>query len=260
MHRLLAALLVFCLLGLAVWFLPAFRLQRLQLPEDLRSITAQQLAAACSLEQGRHLLAELGGSLSHLASLRYGPVEERIRQQLPSVKSVTVSMDFPGSITCSVVERIEVAWLSVPDGCVMLDKEGVALKILSEPPGGIPVIEGIHVRSMMLGHPLEVDVGEAMNRAISLLGAIIEADRDQRPETGLLGQVSKIRPVSGRQLYMTLVIPDTGEEMTVLTEAGTEQAENMLWLRFALDQDALNGLGKGVLDLTGNRRTFIPDP
>lgn len=253
-------ILALCLIGLSVWLLPPFHLQELHLPEDLRSISQEELRLTCDLEPGRHLLAELGGSLPLLFSLRYGAVEDRIRNRFPAVKDVAVYLDFPGAITCTVTERVEVAWLAIPDGCVMIDKDGVALKITAVPPGGIPVIEGISVRSMILGKPLEVDVTEAMHRAISLLGAIIEADRDGRPETTLLSQVTRIRPISGRQLYLTLIIPETGEEMTVLNETRADLAEDMLWLRFALDQKALSGRGKGILDMTGSRRTFIPDP
>jgi hypothetical protein len=253
-------ILVLCLCGLAVWLLPAFHLQELNLPEDLRSISQHELRLVCDMEPGRHLLTELGGSLPLLLSLRYGAVEDRIRNRFPAIKDVAVFLDFPGAVTCTVTERVEVAWLAIPDGCVMIDKDGVALKITADPPSGIPVIEGISVRSMILGLPLEVDVAEAMHRAISLLGAIIEADRDQRPETALLAQVTRIRPISGRQLYLTLIIPGTGEEMTVLNETRTDLAEDMLWLRFALDQGVLSGRGKGILDMTGSRRTFIPDP
>ena len=245
--------------GLAVWQLPAFHLQELQLPADLRSVPREELAAVVDLPPDHHLFAELGGSLPLLLALRYGAAEQRVREQFPAVRDVTVEMAFPGTIRVGLTERIEVAWLAVPDGCVMVDKDGVALKIDRTAPQGIPVIEGITVRAMMLGQPLDVDVSEAMNRAIGLLGAIIEADRDPRPATALLSQVSRIRPISGRQLYMVLVVPETGEEITVLTEIMPGQQEDMLWLRFALDQAVLAGRGKGILDLTGGRRTFIPD-
>lgn len=257
--RRMIPVLILGLAGLAIWLLPAFRLQQLHLPDQLRSVTRQQLLQACELEAGRHLFRELGGSVRLWVNLRYGAVEDRILSRIPAVKEATVYLDFPGSITCVVTERIEVAWLAIPDGCVMVDQEGVALNITSERPDDIPVIEGISVRSMTLGRPLEVDSAEAMNHAISLLGAIIEADRDPRPGTALLSQVIRIRPIGGRQLYLTLRVPDTGEALTVLDEMQADLAEDMLWLRFALDQDALNGRGKGILDLTGNRKTFIPD-
>jgi len=54
-------------------------------------------------------------------------------------------------------------------------------------------------------------------------------------------------------------LPDTGEELTVLARVSTNISEDMIWLRFAILQGALNGRGKGVLDMTGENRVFIPD-
>lgn len=246
-------------LVLAVLFLPSFHLQSIELPDQLRTLTQEQLRSASGLLPGQHLFCELGGSIRLLTALRYGPVEERIKSHFPTVRDVAVTLDFPGAIRIFLEERVEVAWLTIPDGCVMIDKEGVALKICKEPPDGIPVIEGLQVRSMILGRPLEVDQTESLSRAISLLGSIIEADKDPRPKTNLLAQIKGIRPISGRTLYLTLIIPETGEEMTVLAEIRSGQTEDMLWLRFALDQSVLAGRGKGILDLTGDRRTFVPD-
>ena len=72
-------------------------------------------------------------------------------------------MDWPGTIQCEIVERIEVAWLSVPDGYVMIDKEGIAIEIWTQEPDEIPVIEGLLVQSMMLGSQLTVDVPDALS-------------------------------------------------------------------------------------------------
>jgi len=168
-------------------------------------------------------------------------------------------MDFPGQIHIDIVERVEIAYIKIPDGCVMIDKEGVALSILPAPPGDIPVIEGVTVASMKLGQKLTVDVPSALNSAITLMGAIIDADQDDRTDLLLLPYIRKIMPIGGRQLYLTVVLPNTGEELNVEAETGTEQAEDMLWLRFALDQGVFDGRGKGVLDLTGSRKTFTPD-
>jgi hypothetical protein len=257
--RLLGYLTALLLLALSVWQLPVFRLQTLVCQTELRSLRAADIEAASGFVPGQHLFAGLGGSWSHWLGLRYRAAEERIAAAFPAVKSVRISLDLPGRVVCRIEERIEVAWLAIPDGCVMIDKDGVVMSIRAERPGRIPLIEGLTVRSMTLGQALEVDVNDALHRAVGLLGAIIEADRDARPQVRLLGQVSQIRPVSGRQLYMTVVIPDTGEVITVRAEIGPELTDHMLWLRFAIDQDALNGRGKGILDLTGGNRTFIPD-
>lgn len=246
-------------LAALIWLLPAFHLSNIEVAGDLRSLSREDLVAASGLQTGRHLFSGVGGSLNQLIHLRYGGAESRLLEQFPILKSAEVQLRLPGSVVLSVSERVEVAYVAVPDGCVMIDKEGCALKILPVAPDGIPVIDGVSVTSMSLGQPLVVDVPAAMNSAIALMGAIIEADRDTRPAVRLLPQIRRIRPLSGRQLFLTIVIPDTGEEMTVAAETGQEQTEDMLWLRFALSQDALNGRGKGILDLTGSRRTFTPD-
>lgn len=246
-------------LTLLVWFLPLFRLEQWEISEDLRNLTREQVISGSGLTEGQHLFRGLGGSLVLLINRRYGAAEQRLMNAYPTLKSVEMRLHIPSTIAVEIVERVEVAYVSIPDRCVMIDKEGYVLRILEHPPERIPLIKGISVKSMHLGEPLQVDVPDALNRAMGLMGAIIEADRDTRTTTQLLPHVSEIRPLTGRQLYLTIILPDTGELLTVAAETGPEQADDMLWLRFALDQDVFNGTGKGVLDLTGNNRTFTPD-
>jgi hypothetical protein len=243
---------------LMVWLLPAFRLQKIETSE-LRSLVAADVQTTSGLEIGQHLFQGLGGSLNQIIQLRYPGVESKLTAAYPVIKNVTARLHFPGQISIEITERMEVAYVAILDGCVMVDKEGVALRILTAVPDSIPVIEGVSATSLLLGQPLGVDVPSAMNSAISLMGAIIEADKDNRPEIALLPQIRKIRPIGGQNLYLTVVLPKTGEELSVKAETSSDQTEDMLWLRFALAQGVFNGRGKGVLDLTGSRKTFIPD-
>jgi len=246
------------LLALLVWLLPFFRLQAVE-ATTLRGASEKDILSASGLIIGRHLFQDLGGSFEELAQLRYAAVEDRLAKAFPFIRSVKARMDFPGKIRLEIVERTEVAYVSIPDGCVMIDKDGVALRILNQTPDDIPVIDGISATSLLLGEPLAVDVPSAMNSAISLMGAIIEADKDTRPQIALLPQIRRIRPIGGQSVYLTVVLPDTGEELSVKAETSSDQTEDMLWLRFALAQGVFNGMGKGVLDLAGNHRTFTPD-
>ncbi len=52
-------------------------------------------------------------------------------------------MDFPRKIIIDIEERVEVAYLLVPDGCAVIDKSGYLIDILPTPPLGIPVINGL---------------------------------------------------------------------------------------------------------------------
>jgi len=257
-RSLAAALIFLTAAALLVWTLPVFHLSELE-DNELRTVGREEIISLSGLSQGQHLFAGLGGSASHWVGLRYAETERRLLDAVPTIKSVTVRMDFPGKIQIEIAERVEVAYIRIPDGCVMIDKEGVALSILPAPPGDIPVIEGVTVASMTLGQPLTVDVPSALHSAMTLMGAIIDADQDERTDLRLLPQIRKIMPIGGRQLYLTVILPDTGEELSVEAETGTEQHEDMLWLRFALDQGVFDGRGKGVLDLTGSRKTFTPD-
>lgn len=258
LRSLAAALFFLAVAVLLVWALPVFHLSVLEV-DELRTVSREEIISLSGLTQGQHLLAGLGGSASHWFSLRYAQTELRLLNAVPTIKSVTVRMDFPGKIHIEIDERVEVAYIRIPDGCVMIDKEGVALSILAAPPGDIPVIEGVTVASMKLGQPLTVDVPSALHSAMALMGAIIDADQDERTNLRLLPQIRTIMPIGGRQLYLTVILPNTGEELSVEAETGTEQREDMLWLRFALDQGVFDGRGKGVLDLTGSRKTFTPD-
>ena len=222
-------------------------------------MTPAEIEAAIPVKPGQHLFTGIGPDLRRLFSLRYGSVEKTLLARFPYIRSVQASLKFPSTMVIEIEERVEVAYVAIPDGCVMLDKEGYALRILNQSPADIPVIEGVTVTSLTLGQVLTVNAPDAMNSAVSLLGAIIDADKDTRTPQKLLSQVRKIRPLSDGRLFMTLALPATGEELTVATENKGEQLEDMLWLRFAMDQGALDNRGKGVLDLTGSRKVFIPD-
>jgi cell division septal protein FtsQ len=254
-------LLFFAILLTAVFLvvsLPAFHLSEIRVSET-RMVSRQKIIETSGLITGQHLLNGLGGSMRKLFEFRYGSAEEAISAQIPYVESARVELVFPGRVDITVDERIEVAYLAIPDGCVMIDKEGYALSIVSEKPDDIPVIEGIKVVSLSLGQPLTVSVTESMQGAVTLMGAIIDADRDQRIDLKLMDHVKIIRPAGGNLSYLTISIPGSGEELNVLSELGSGLADDMIWLRFALDQQVLGGYGKGILDLTGEKRIFRPD-
>ena len=252
------SLLLVVLLGLSVYFLPPFRISRIVVTPT-RAMTSAEIQAAVPIELNQHVLKGLGPDLLGWLSFRYGNVETALIERFPYIRSVKAKLVFPGTLLIEIEERVEVAYVAIPDGCVMLDKERCALRILPEPPPAIPVIEGIQVTSLNLGQPLTVDAEEAMIRAVNTLSAIIDADKDTRTPQKLLTQVKKIRPLSDGRLFLTLILPATQAELTVAIENKADLLDDMLWLRFAMDQGALDHCGKGVLDLTGSRKVFIPD-
>lgn len=256
--RILTLLFLALLVCLAFLTLPALHVQQIKVSQT-RAMSREEIIAASGLQPGQHLVLGLGGNLRQWLTLRYGAAEKRLRATFPYIDKVIVTMDFPGAVRIDVSERVEVAYVAIPDGCVMIDKEGIALRILATMPEHIPVIAGVSVDSLRLGEPLAVSVPAAMHSAITLMDAIIEAEQDNRTDQPLLSQIRSIRPVGGRQLYLTLELPANGQELTILAETASDVYDDMLWLRFALAQHVLNNLGKGILDLSGDHRTFVPD-
>lgn len=257
-RNLIVFVIVMAALLLPVMLLPVFRLGEIRI-SGLSEISAPAIESSSGLIKDQHLLTGLGGSLTHLLQLRYAKAEARLMADHPKIRQAVVRMDFPGKIAVDIEERVEVAYLVVPDGCAVIDKEGVLMDILQQPPRDIPIIRGVTVTSMILGQPVRVDVPAALNSAITMMGAIIDADRDERTSQKLLPQIRTIMPVGGRKIFMTVILPSTGDELNVSAELGQDVSEDLLWLRFALEQGAFDGRGKGILDLTGSRRTFTPD-
>lgn len=257
-RRILAVFLLLVLLILLFYLLPPFRLNDFVISGNM-NLGMDEIVAASEMTSGQHLLAGLGGSLDHWLHMRYKTAEHLLEAQLPLVQSAHVSLDFPGTIAIDIVERIEVAYISIPDGYVMIDKYGVAMRIGVNAPEGIPLIEGITARSLSLGQQLTVDVPDALNSAITLMGAIIDADADTRTDIRLLSLIGSIRPVSGKKLYLSIRLPESGENLLVMAETGRDQYDDMTWLRLALDQGVLENRGRGILDLTGGRRIFTPE-
>jgi len=254
----LATIMLLAVLLLLVWLLPVFHLSEIE-THGLRTLDETEIKAVSGLTPDQHLLRGLGGSLTHILQLRYAFAENNLKAAYPSIRTAVVQMDFPRKIIIDIEERVEVAYLLVPDGCAVIDKSGYLIDILPTPPLGIPVINGLKVTSMTLGQAISVDVPTVLNSAISLMGAIIDADKDDRTDLKLLPTISTILPVGGRNLYMVLILPGSRDELHVAVEIGPDLREDMLWLRFAVAQGVLDNRGKGILDLTGTRRTFIPD-
>lgn len=244
--------------ALLVAFLPPFRAEHIDVTPT-RAMTSADILNESGLENGQHLFAGIGGSIRQIFTLRYGAAEQRLTEKFPYIRTVEARLEFPGRIAITVDERIEVSYLRIPDGCVLVDKEGYALRVLAAPPADIPVVEGIIVRQMDIGSPLTVDLPSSMNVALSLMGAIIDADKDTRSTAKLMTAARRIRPVSDRDVYLTMVLPGSGDELTVLARVSSRLVEDMIWLRFAIIQGALDNRGKGVLDMTGERKVFIPD-
>ncbi len=237
---------------------PQFRCSSIEV-EGLRVLDRGQVIESSGLSVGRHMVYGLGPDLARIAALRYGAAEKAIGTLSPYVRSVRVRFGFPSMIRIVVDERVEVAYLAIPDGCVVIDAQGVAVEILHDGiPEGIPVVEGATVTSVVLGQPLQVEDESSIRGAIVIMDAIIKSDEEDS-RFSLFQTVSGLRGVGGDTTYMTVILPARGDSLVVRLGGLDNINETVEWLRSAIFNGHCDNLGKGVLDLSGTQKVFRPD-
>ncbi len=254
-------IVILCLLilsGLFVFFLPQFYISQIRVSGQ-RVLTKEDIMIKTHIRTGEHILSGVSGSLADIFSLRHPDKEKLIKETFPYVKEVTVRSEFPSVLSVILEERIEVAYISIQDGFLIIDADGVALEVMNRTmTPAVPVIEGLIVRSIDLGSVAEVDKQDYLKQTAVVLTCVFNADMDTRAEIRLLDTITAIRPVGENTAYMKLTLPDEGGILNVKVAASDDICEDMLWLRFALSQRKLNGLGEGILDLTTSQRVFVP--
>lgn len=239
--------------------LPQFYVSTIKIT-GLRVITEEQVVSLGNLKAGSHLFQGVSGSLKDLFQLRHKNAEQLLQENLPYLKNVEIKSVFPSVLSVTLEERVEVAYIAISDGCVIIDSEGIALEVLPNTDSrGIPVIEGVMANQVQLGKKTTVDLPDALTEAIVLLNDIINADKDSRVDVKLLPTIKTIRPMQDKILFLTILLPGTGEEFIVKVKNSSVNIDNMIWLRFALQQGRLEGKGKGILDLSTTQKVFQPE-
>lgn len=258
----ISSYVIFCVAAvgaLILFALPQFYISDIRITGQ-RIVTTAEILDTAGLQKGRHLLSGVKGSISEMFSLRHTEEERLLMEKLPYIKSVVIRSVFPYVLSVALEERVEVAYISIKDGYVIIDADGIALEVLPKDEAiGIPIVDGITVSDIVLGSKAQVDKPDYLNQTVILLNAIINAQKDSRTDFEILPSIVTIRPVGNDLIFLTLKLPESGDALSVKTKLSSDLQEDMLWLRFALQQGKLEGLGSGVLDLTTEQRVFIPD-
>jgi len=241
-------------LGLCVYFLPQFYINEIEIT-GLRVVKEEQLIRHSGLIKGEHIFNGISGSVKDIFSMRHSGREEEIQKNCTYVKSVVVRSYFPGKVYIEITERIEVAYVAIDDGFVIIDSEGVAVEVINNAVNlNIPVIEGVQVIFGETGKEVTVDMQDYLRQSIVLLNHIVNADNDSRSEVNLLEKIISIRPVNNRISFIQIRLDE--EELIAKVRNSEKTFDDMIWLRFAIQQGVLDGNSGKVLDLTTSQRAF----
>lgn len=152
-----AAVLVIGLLVWLVWFSSVLTARTVDVSGQT-TLKAQQIRAAAKVPVGRPL-----------ARVDLTAIETRV-EQLPRVRSVTVSRSWPHTISIEVTERTAVVWMTVEGEVHGVDRSGVDFRTYSKPPKGL-------VEAKVAGYDAEVRLETI--RAVAATAAFL---REQRPD------------------------------------------------------------------------------
>jgi hypothetical protein len=254
----LIVLLVVLLISVLVLFLPTFRIREITV-EGNRVISTEDIMAVSRLSAGDHILSHVGGGIVQLFTLRYGSVEDRLDEMYPYIRSVKVRVEFPSKVRITVVERQKIGYLDVPDGYAAIDTEGYVVEISSStPPAGVPMIEGIPVKTAVLNQPMTLFENRGLDRCLVIFGAILDADAAGSDGSGfsLMSCVGSVRYVGEDINY--LVVHPKNSTLSMLVKIGSlkDIYADMTWLRHAFANNLIDFSDTGVLDMTGAEYTM----
>lgn len=253
---LIAALIIAILIAV----LPQFYIEKIEIV-GCDEISKDDLLKSSGITTGEHLFRNLGGGIIQLFTLRYGNIEKELSQDYPYISNIKIQVIFPSKVLFTVDERKKIGYAELPDGYAVIDSEGYVVELSDgAAPTGVPLMEGLPVRSSALGEKIDMTEGKGLNICITVLSAILAADenKNKTSDFSLIKCVQSIRSVQSGTTFLTLVLPTDQKELLIRIGSLKNITEDMSWLRYAAEQNKFDSVGDGVLDMSGEEFTFRP--
>jgi len=242
---------------LCVAFLPAFRVKYMKIDGNV-VVSKQEILEATKLKYNAHLLAGISGNILDVLKLNYGKTEERIKKENPYIRDIDISISLPSTVSIRVEERAKISYVKTVDGYAALDREGTVLELSSDPGDVRPVISGLVVDSAVLGDKCIIENVPDYQRAIIVLGAILQVDNASvENEYSMFANTSEIRILPSGYMFLTIYTP-LGSLLQVKLNSTESITDDMTWLRYALVSGGFENLPDGALDMTGDEYIYRP--
>lgn len=241
-------------IAVALLAIPGLRVKNLRV-SGLYRCTEDDILKAVNIEPDRLFLKEYGGNLKLFFKGRYGPIEERIERELGRVEDAVVTFRYPSTLNIDIVERVSLAFVKIPDGYALLDKNSIVTVIVQEKPE-LPAIEGLIVNRAQTGQQIKTALPEMLEMSLSIMNILVQADMKE-PGDLLIEQITAIKPTEHNEIYLT--VRDGEQTYRVLCRHNAQLQQHFEWLKRVLNTGMLDGKGNGYIDLTGKNPYFKPD-
>jgi cell division septal protein FtsQ len=257
----LSAVALIMVIATLVAYLPQFYIERVTV-SGLRLIAREDIMELIDKSPGEHFIGGIGGEPIHYLTLRYGNIEDKIKETHHLVRSVKVQFRFPSEVRVTVVEKTEILAIRITGGFALLDSELSVIRIANERDFDIPVLEGIRVESTpLVDEKIEVGDETQLFSAINITASLIEHDMKNDANDGrasLMQLVRQIKPVTDHAFYLFIPL-SRGGEIRVKLEDNRLLQDRLKVLSYLLGEGDLQSRGSGELDLTGHSVFFRPD-
>lgn len=126
--------------------------------------TSGQIKEMCGINTGKNIVFET----------KLKPARDKLLDT-PYIKIAELSKKLPGTIVINIEERLEFAAVPFGEQYIIIDDEGLILRI-SDNNAELPVIGGLTVVTSVPGAPLKVDQSYALEKCIRLLTEVSKLD------------------------------------------------------------------------------------
>ncbi len=249
--------LIFALAVTLIALMPQFYLEDVMIT-GVKTLDATDIRHALNVKPGQHLLTLIQGGPQSWLSLENQAMEERLLDRFPYLRSAHCYIRFPSQLCVDVEERVEVAYLAIPGGFAMIDREGKVLQMnAGNPPKGIPLIEGLATDHLQTGAFVNPDQRQSLDATLQVIDALLRADQDSNDGLAVFLMLQSVRIMDHQKLYLTMNDVTPGAPFSVMLTVDSDFSKQLSWLRQAIKMNDLSNLGAGYLDLSGKNRVFI---
>lgn len=256
----LVGVIVLLICAIILTALPQMYVQTIEI-NGCHVLSQDEILKESGISKGLHLFRNISGGIVEIFSFRYGNIEYGLKEKYPYISEVTIQAAFPSEVRIDIVERKRIAYINLPDAYAVIDLEGYVVELCEgEIPDLVPQMNGLPVRSAVLGKKIDLASNKELNSCLTVLGAILAADdnKDAVSEYSLMKNVRSIRSVGNEAVFLLIYLPTTDKELLVRLGSLKDISEDMTWLRFAVEQGAFDNAGEGFLDMSGEENTFSP--
>ncbi|NLT12129.1 MAG: FtsQ-type POTRA domain-containing protein [Clostridiaceae bacterium] len=249
------SILILLIVGVLVWVLPPFYVKKI-IVSGTRELSEEEIINSMGIEMTDHLLSNIGGDFFQIVGLRYGNIEEELRESFPYIESVKIRFSLPSTVKVEVIERQKIGYIDLPDGYAVIDKNGtvVELQTTDELPD-VPMMLGLPINSVRLGEKIGMDNFDGFDLCIVVFAAVIDADKSNvaDKEFQLMKCVRSVRYVDNKTIFLTMVLPETTRTISVKIGGLQNLKDDMNWLRHAVSIHAFDEMQGTMLDMTGTQ-------